>query len=70
MEEACVDVEAEIAAIEAESETILADVKVTIGDLSDLQYGKFSRPSDGVESLGQEIRDGLGRLETGCERIK
>lgn len=69
MEEACTDIEAEIAALQAEADTILEDLNRTVGDLSDLRYGRFNRPSGATETVGQEIVDGLKRLEDVCDGV-
>jgi centromere-localized protein 2 len=67
MDDACSDVMKEIAKMEEESETLLADIKATIGDLSDLRTGRFSKtPGSGTE-LGQDVLEGLKRLEQICD---
>ncbi|KAJ9663613.1 hypothetical protein H2201_005574 [Coniosporium apollinis] len=66
MEQACADVEAELAAMEAEAAAILSDVQTTIGDLSDLRYGRFNKPAGTTDELGAEALDSLKRLETVC----
>lgn len=66
MEQACESIEAEIEAMEKESEEVLADIKSTIGDLSDLRYGKFSRVSDNSSDLNEEVIQGLARIGELC----
>ncbi|KAL5345143.1 hypothetical protein ACLOAV_010099 [Pseudogymnoascus australis] len=52
------DIEAEIALLELEAETLLAGIRNTVGGLSDLRYGKFRNPEvvegvkAGLESVG------------------
>jgi len=66
MERASGALEDEILALEKEAEEILADVKTTIGDLSDLRYGKFNRVSGVSSDLSQEVVQSLSRLESLC----
>ena len=63
MDQACEDMEHEIAAMEEEAEELLADIKNSIGDLSDLRYGRFNRTSSVGGDLGQEVLEGLKALE-------
>jgi len=67
MERASSALEDEISALEKEAEEILADVKTTIGDLSDLRYGKFNRVSGVSSDLSQEVVQSLSRLENLCD---
>jgi len=67
MAQACSDLEAEIADLEAEADAVLADMKTTVGDLSDLRYGRFARAPGAKEDLGQEVIAGLERLTAICE---
>ena len=67
MEAASADIEAEIAALGAEINNILQDLRGTVGDLSDLRYGRFNRPARGDESVRTEILGGLKRLENACD---
>jgi centromere-localized protein 2 len=66
MLKACSELEAEIEAVEKESQEVLADIKSTIGDLSDLRYGKFNRVSSVSSDLNQEVIQGLARIEDLC----
>lgn len=67
MREACEQLEAEIEALENESKEVLDDIKMTVGDLSDLRYGKFN-PGLGVSSdLCKEVVQGLKQIETICD---
>jgi len=70
MHDACNDLEIEIAELEKESVTVLADIKSTIGDLSDLRFGKFNRVSAVSSDLSQEVMKGLERLEYLCNAVE
>jgi centromere-localized protein 2 len=69
MERARADLEAEIEEMEKEAETLLLDIRTTVGDLSDLRYGRFNRTPGGDNELGQEVVEGLKRLEQVCNDI-
>jgi centromere-localized protein 2 len=66
MEKACDAIDAEVEAMEKESKELLADIRTTIGDLSDLRYGKFNRVSGVSSDLNQEVIQGLSRLNGLC----
>lgn len=70
MQDACNDLETEIAELENESVMLLADIKLTIGDLSDLRFGKFNRVSGISGDLSQEVIKGLERLEHLCSAVE
>jgi len=70
MQDACSDLETEITELEKESATLLADIKSTIDDLSDLRYGKFNRVSGISGDLSQEVIQGLARLEHLCSAVE
>jgi centromere-localized protein 2 len=70
MNDACNDLEIEIAELEKESVTVLADIKSTIGDLSDLRFGKLNRVSGVSSDLSQEVMKGLERLEYLCNAVE
>ena len=69
MESACADIEDDITSLDAEAKAIQEDLQSTVGDLSDLRYGKFNRPSGATETVGQDVLDGLKRLEEVCDRV-
>ena len=54
MEDAATQLEAEIQHTEAEAEAVLAQIQETVGQLSDLRYGKFSpgREGEAEKALG------------------
>ena len=66
MEHACADLEEEIEASEIETQTILQDLESTVGDLSDLRYGKFSQPLGSGNDIRVDVLDGLHALEKAC----
>ena len=70
MGQACADLEAEIAASEAEIKSIKEDVESTIGGLSDLRYGRFSNPIGSGSELRDEVLEGLERLDEICIATK
>ena len=67
MEQACVDLEAEIIASEAEIESMKEDMESTIGGLSDLRYGRFSKHVGSGSELRDEVLEGLKRLDGICD---
>lgn len=68
MESSCAALEREIVAIEQEVTTILSSVKKTVGDLSDLRYGKLNKPGITPEQYTGEIVRGLHGLRDACDR--
>ena len=66
MEQACVDLEAEIASLEADTKSILDDLQATVGDLSDLRYGKFGQLVEGENDMRTDVLEGLQGLEQAC----
>jgi centromere-localized protein 2 len=66
MSQACADIEAEIAALEAEAADILEDIKKAVDDLSDLRYGRFQRISGVGDDPVTEAIEGLTKLEVLC----
>ena len=67
MEQACNDLEADIAAAEAESETVLKELETMVGDLSDLKYGRFGKPVDSSQDLQETVLEGLRLLDKACK---
>ncbi|KAI9820689.1 MAG: hypothetical protein M1827_005058 [Pycnora praestabilis] len=68
MEQACADLEGDIEFTEAQISTMLEDLKGTIGDLSDLRYGRFDKPA-GSGEVGQEVLDGMKNLQGICNGL-
>lgn len=58
------DLDTEFQDLDKECETILEELKMTVGDLSDLRYGKFSNV--GID--GKVVSD-LENLHDTCERV-
>jgi centromere-localized protein 2 len=63
MEGAVEDVEDEIRRLEEEAETLLEEMKGTVGGLSDLRYGRLANGQ-----LREQVLEGLSRLESSCEK--
>jgi centromere-localized protein 2 len=68
MESAATDLEAELGALEKDSEDTLARIRATVGDLSDLRYGKFDKPVDG-DNVAEVVLEELRNLEGVCEGL-
>jgi centromere-localized protein 2 len=68
MRAAIVDIGSEIAQLEAQTASLLDEIRTTVGDLSDLRYGKFpNRGSDAEEGdAAREIVEGIRRVEMVC----
>ncbi len=66
MSQACADIEEEIAATEAEADALLDEIKSTVGDLSDLRYGRLQRLGGSSKTTVEEAIEGLQRLEDIC----
>ena len=62
MEAAVEDIEDELRRMEEETETLLEEIRDTVGGLSDLRYGRLANLQ-----LREQVLDGLQRLETACE---
>ncbi|KAL4764063.1 Cnl2/NKP2 family protein [Aspergillus foveolatus] len=69
MEAACSGIEREIAGVDGEAATLLSGLNSTVGDLSDLRYGKMhgSVGATDAEVVSEAIR-GLDNLEDACYR--
>ncbi|KAI9661541.1 MAG: hypothetical protein M1829_006232 [Trizodia sp. TS-e1964] len=68
MRSACADVEKERAELDTEADATLAEIKAIVDGLSDLRYGRFSKPV-GAESVREEILEGLRSLENVCDSL-
>jgi centromere-localized protein 2 len=66
MDQAAEDIEEEIRMLEDEAARTLEDMRNTVGDLSDLRYGKLPRPPIGEDDLATDVVNGLSRLEQMC----
>ncbi|KAJ6090396.1 hypothetical protein N7486_009211 [Penicillium sp. IBT 16267x] len=65
METACTHVEREITDIDREAAGLVAELNTTVGDMSDLRYGKFAGPASVSDVVEQSIK-GLQNLEDTC----
>jgi centromere-localized protein 2 len=64
MEQATQDLEEEIAELERDSQGLLGELQTTIGDLSDLRYGRFSKtPGTSDGDLASEVMESLQRIQ-------
>jgi centromere-localized protein 2 len=70
MEIACADLEDEIAEMEAEEAAILEELNTTIGDLSDLRYGRFGKTLESSEELGPEVIQSIRRVQEACNEAR
>jgi len=68
MEDACEDLEAEIAELDEEAERVMQEMQGIVGGLSDLRYGKFAQPVGGGE-VREEVLEGLQELREVCGRV-
>lgn len=69
MERACSDIEAEVAAMDLEAERIQLGLNATVGELSDLRYGRLNKPAGVGGNVAEEVVDGLRRLEKACHPV-
>jgi centromere-localized protein 2 len=63
LEGAAEDVEEEIRRLDEEAETLLEEMRSTVGGLSDLRYGQLANGE-----LREEVLEGLSRLESSCDK--
>lgn len=61
--------EAEIAALEEEAKTVLEEMRTTVGDLSDLRYGRFRKTPGADTDLRDEVLEALGKVREGAEGV-
>lgn len=66
METACANIEREIADVNQEATGLLKELNTTVGDLSDLRYGKLQGPAGTANTLASETIQGLQNLEEAC----
>jgi septal ring factor EnvC (AmiA/AmiB activator) len=65
IEVACTDLEEEIAEMEQEASSILEELRTTVGDLSDLRYGRFTKAADSTD-IGEDVIQSINRLKEVC----
>ncbi|KAL3427183.1 cnl2 nkp2 family protein [Phlyctema vagabunda] len=63
LESAVEDVEDEVRRLEEEAEALLLEMKSTIGNLSDLRYGRLANGK-----LREQVLEGLQSLESACDK--
>lgn len=68
MEAACANIEREIAGVDQEATDILQGLNATVGDMSDLRYGKLQGPAGTAHNVAEETIKGLQNLEDSCYR--
>ncbi|CAI7604810.1 unnamed protein product [Penicillium bialowiezense] len=66
MEIATANIEHEIAGIDEEAAGILEKLNTTVGDMSDLRYGKLQGPAGTAEDMASQAIQGLQNLEDAC----
>ncbi|KAF9888115.1 hypothetical protein FE257_009251 [Aspergillus nanangensis] len=69
METACANVESDISEVDQDATALLSQLNATVGELSDLRYGKMQGPAGtaGDEVVNEAIK-GLRNLEEACYR--
>lgn len=67
METACANIESEIAGVDTEASTFLSDLNTTVGEMSDLRYGKMhGTVGASDDDVVREAIRGLDNLEDAC----
>lgn len=66
MEGACADIESELANIDHEAEQLMRELQATVGNLSDLRYGKLQGPAGIANNVADEAINALQNLEDAC----
>lgn len=67
MESACTNIEHDISKIDQDAAAAISELTTTVGDLSDLRYGKMQGPSSAGDVVDHTIQ-GLANLEDACYR--
>ncbi|KAE8147416.1 Cnl2/NKP2 family protein-domain-containing protein [Aspergillus avenaceus] len=65
MEAACAGIEHETANVDGSATTLLSELNGTVGELSDLRYGKMQGPATAEDVVSGSI-EGLQHLEEAC----
>lgn len=66
MESARATIESEIADLDNEAKQLIKELQTTVGDLSDLRYGKLQGPPGTTNNVADEAIKGLQNLEDAC----
>jgi centromere-localized protein 2 len=56
--------------LEEETVQILEDMKVTVGDLSDLRYGRFQKTPGADTDLRDEVLEALSNVEESADGVR
>lgn len=65
MESARVTIESEISDLDSEAKKLIKELRTTVGDMSDLRYGKWQGPGT-ANNVADEAIKGLQNLEDAC----
>lgn len=63
LEDAANDIEQEVKKLEEEEAALLESIKQTVGNMSDLRYGRLANPN-----LKTEVLDGLQSIQDICKQ--
>jgi len=63
LESTVTDIKEEIQRLEEEADTLLEEIRGTVGGLSDLRYGRLAN-----RQLQDQVLEGLSRLESACNK--
>lgn len=66
MEAACANIERENEDLDREATKVIKELTTSIGDMSDLRYGKFPGPAESASNVAHEAIQGLQNLEDVC----
>jgi centromere-localized protein 2 len=66
MKTAVRDLQMEVVALESQTASVLRDLQTTVGDLSDLRYGKFPNGPNGDVTVTTEVIEGIKRVGVIC----
>ncbi|KAK2875095.1 hypothetical protein FQN49_001791 [Arthroderma sp. PD_2] len=69
MERACTAMESNIKSIDVESSELASQITTTVGELSDLRYGKLNAPRGVENTIRDDIINGLKYLEENCNKV-
>lgn len=62
--------EAEVASLEEETKIIHEEMKVTVGDLSDLRYGRFQKTPGANTDLRDEVLEALEKVKESADGLR
>lgn len=70
MEAASSHIEHEIAGLDQEAASIIEKLNATVGEMSDLRYGKLQGPAGTAEDMASQAVQGLQNLEDVCYKTR